>query len=210
MLISFEGIDGCGKTTQMGLLHDRLVGHGAETLALREPGGTDVSESIRELLLDPEYRIDSIAELLLFSAARAQLVSERIRPALEKDAIVLLDRFFDSTIAYQGYGRKIGDIAEIDAINRFATGGLMPDLTFYFDVDIKTAALRKSGGEADRIEREGDGFFDRVREGYMALARENTHRFVTVDATLPMLHVHELVWNQVKTYMSRHSGIHFE
>lgn len=206
MLISFEGIDGCGKTTQLGLLYDRLLGNGVETLALREPGGTDVSEAIRSLLLDTQNQVDPVAELLLFSAARAQLVGERIRPALEKGMDVLLDRFYDSTTAYQGYGRQQLTVQAIDEINGVATGGLVPDITFYFDVDIDTALARRSGGQPDRMERSGEDFFRRVREGYLALAGRHSDRFVTLDATLPMQQIHELVWRHVTMVRARKNG----
>lgn len=206
MLVSFEGIDGCGKTTQLGLLYDRLLATGVETLALREPGGTDVSEAIRSLLLDTQHRVDPVAELLLFSAARAQLVAERIRPALGKGHVVLLDRFYDSTTAYQGYGRQQLSVQAIDEINRVATGGLVPDVTFYFDVDIDTAMSRRAGGQPDRMERAGDDFFKRVREGYLALATHYADRFVTLDAALPMQQIHELVWRHVSALRARKGG----
>jgi len=197
MLINFEGIDGCGKTTQMGLLLDRLLGNGHDTIALREPGGTDVSEAIRTLLLDDKYHIEPIAELLLFSAARAQLTAQRIRPALHSGQIVLLDRYYDSTTAYQGYGRQQLSLEAIDEVNKVATGGLEPDVTFYFDVDIDLAFSRRSA-QADRMEQSGRDFYQRVRDGYLALAIRHADRFVTLDASLPMQHIHELVWTHVQ------------
>ena len=202
MLINFEGIDGCGKTTQLGLLLDRLLGNGHDTLALREPGGTDVSEAIRTLLLDDKYHVTPIAELLLFSAARAQLTKERIRPALDSGQIVLLDRYYDSTSAYQGYGRQQLTLEEIDEVNKVATGGLVPDVTFYFDVDIDIAFSRRSA-QADRMEQSGREFFQRVREGYLSLAQRHADRFVTLDASLPMQHIHELVWTHVMVQLEK-------
>jgi dTMP kinase len=206
MLINFEGIDGCGKTTQLGLLLDRLLGTGHNTLALREPGGTDVSEAVRTLLLDDKYHVAPIAELLLFSAARAQLTSERIRPALEAGQIVLLDRYFDSTSAYQGYGRQQLSLEEIDDVNHVATGGLTPNITFYFDIDIDIAFSRRSG-QADRMEQSGRDFYQRVREGYLALAQRHSDRFVTLDASLPMEHIHELVWTHVQVQLDKRRPI---
>jgi dTMP kinase len=200
MLINFEGIDGCGKTTQLGLLLDRLLGNGHEALALREPGGTDVSEAIRTLLLDDTYQVTPIAELLLFSAARAQLTIERIRPALLAGKIVLLDRYYDSTTAYQGYGRQQLSLEAIDEVNRVASGELVPDMTFYFDVDIDTAFSRRSA-QADRMEQSGREFFQRVRDGYLKLAQRHADRFVTLDASLPMQHIHELVWTHVQLHL---------
>jgi dTMP kinase len=202
MLINFEGIDGCGKTTQLGLLHDRLLGNGYDTLALREPGGTDVSEAIRSLLLDDKYHVTPIAELLLFSAARAQLTNERVRPALEAGTIVLLDRYYDSTSAYQGYGRQQLSLEAIDEVNAVATGGLVPDVTFYFDVDIDTAFSRRSG-QADRMEQSGREFFQRVRDGYRKLAQRHAERFVTLDASFPMEYIHELVWTHVQIHLDQ-------
>jgi dTMP kinase len=203
MLINFEGIDGCGKTTQLGLLLDRLLGNGYQTLALREPGGTDVSEAIRSLLLDDQYHINPVAELLLFSSARAQLTSERIRPALDAGTIVLLDRYYDSTSAYQGYGRQQLSLEAIDEVNKVATGGLVPDVTFYFDVDIDTAFSRRAAAQADRMEQSGRDFFQRVRDGYLELARKHADRFVKLDASLPMQHIHELVWTHVQVHLDQ-------
>ncbi len=202
MLINFEGIDGCGKTTQLGLLLDRLLGNGYDTLALREPGGTDLSEAVRTLLLDDKYHVAPIAELLLFSAARAQLTSERIRPALDSGQIVLLDRYYDSTSAYQGYGRQQLTLEQIDDVNRVATGALEPDVTFYFDVDIDIAFSRRSA-QADRMEQSGRDFYLRVRDGYLELAKRHANRFVTLDASLPMEHIHELVWTHVQVHLEQ-------
>lgn len=201
MLVSFEGIDGSGKTTQLGLLYDRLLGIAVDTVALREPGGTVLSEAIRGLLLDPAHSVDPVAELLLFSAARAQLASERIRPALAEGKVLLLDRFYDSTTAYQGYGRGLMGVDVLDQINRVATGGLVPDLTFYFDVDVETAYARRASDLNDRMERSGKEFFRRVREGYLALAALHPQRFVTLDASQPLERIHAAVWEHTaRTY----------
>lgn len=193
LLISFEGIDGCGKSTQLGLLQDRLLSMSIPTLALREPGGTHTSEAIRSILLDKQYDISPVAEMLLFSAARAQLVNERIRPALANGMIVLLDRFYDSTTAYQGYGRQFLDINTINELNKIATGGLTPDVSFYFDLDVDAAFSRRIG-EGDRMEDSGKDFFDRVRNGYLRLAKDNEQRFRTIDARQSMELIQEVVW----------------
>jgi dTMP kinase len=194
LLLSFEGIDGCGKSTQLGLLHDRLLSMSIPTLALREPGGTHTSEAIRSILLDKQFDISPISEMLLFSAARAQLVNERIRPALENGMVVLLDRFYDSTTAYQGFGRQFIDIPTIEKLNTIATGGLTPDITFYFDLEVDAAFSRRSG-EADRMEDAGRDFFDRVRSGYIHLAQHHKHRFRTLDSSRAMKVVQEEVWD---------------
>lgn len=193
LLISFEGIDGCGKSTQLGLLQDRLLSMSIPTLALREPGGTHTSEAIRSILLDKQYDISPVAEMLLFSAARAQLVNERIRPALANGMIVLLDRFYDSTTAYQGYGRQFLDITTINELNKIATGGLTPDMSFYFDLDVDAAFSRRIG-EGDRMEDSGKDFFDRVRNGYLRMAKDNELRFRTIDARQSMELIQEVVW----------------
>lgn len=193
LLISFEGIDGCGKSTQLGLLQDRLLSMSIPTLALREPGGTHTSEAIRSILLDKQYDISPVAEMLLFSAARAQLVNERIRPALANGMIVLLDRFYDSTTAYQGYGRQFLDINTINELNMIATGGLTPDMSFYFDLDVDAAFSRRIG-EGDRMEDSGKDFFDRVRNGYLRMAKDNELRFRTIDARQSMELIQEVVW----------------
>ncbi len=198
LLISFEGIDGCGKSTQLGLLHDRLLSMSIPTLALREPGGTPTSEAIRSILLDKQFDISPVAEMLLFSAARAQLVNERIRPALDNGMVVLLDRFFDSTTAYQGYGRQFMDIKTIEELNRIATGGLTPDLSFYFDLDVEAAFSRRTG-QADRMEDSGKDFYNRVRSGYVRLSSEHQERFRTIDARQSMELIQELVWDHFQT-----------
>jgi dTMP kinase len=202
MLISFEGIDGCGKSTQMGLLHDRLLSMSIPTLALREPGGTHTSEAIRSILLDKQFDISPVSEMLLFSAARAQLVNERILPALEAGMVVLLDRFYDSTTAYQGYGREFMDISKIEELNEIATGGLCPDLTFYFDLEVDAAYARRRG-DADRMEDSGRDFFDRVRTGYLHLAEQNQIRYRIIDSSLPMVDVQEQVWNHFQANWSK-------
>jgi len=202
LLISFEGIDGCGKTTQLGLLHDRLIGNNIDTLALREPGGTDLSEAVRSILLDHRYPIHPTAEMLLFSAARSQLIQERILPALDAGTVVLLDRFFDSTTAYQGYGRQQMAIDYIEQVNRIATGGLVPDITFYFEVDVATAYARRSK-ESDRMEQSGTDFYARVIEGYHHLAQQNPMRFVTIDAMLPMVTIHEILWQHIQLKLNQ-------
>jgi dTMP kinase len=176
-LIAVEGIDGAGKTTlAAGLARAR-----PELVVLREPGGAVVSERIRELVKDPGLDVDPRAEALLYAAARAQLVAEKLRPLLDAGASVVLDRYVDSSLAYQGAGRGLG-VAEIAALNAFATGGLAADLTFYLRVPPDVGAARR-GGE-DRLEQAGEAFFARVVEAYDALAAA-TDRYVVLDATQP-------------------------
>ncbi len=187
--ITFEGGEGCGKSTQVKRLAAALEAKGVKVLLTREPGGTRLAEMIRTLLKDEteDPPVDR-AELLLFLAARAQLVRNVIRPALDAGTWVLSDRFSDSTIAYQGYGRGLS-VDFVKAANEFACEGLTPDLTFLLDVEPSVAAQRMRGREAatntsaDRIERAGDDFHARLRRGFHELAEANPSRIVTIDAT---------------------------
>ena len=175
MLITVEGVDGAGKTTLARKLGEKL---GAEVL--REPGGVEVSERIRALVQDPALEVDPRAEALLNAAARAQLIAERIRPLLREGRPVVLDRFTDSSLAYQGGGRGL----EVREINAFATGGLRPDVTLLLRVDPRTARARKDGAP-DRLEAEPDAFFAAVADAYDALAAAEPDRFRVLDASLP-------------------------
>lgn len=181
MLITFEGIDGCGKSTQLTIIGDLLEKKGCKVLRLREPGGTALSESIREILLSSKNKINDTTELLLFASARANLVEEVIKPALLRDEYVLCDRFYDSTTAYQGYGRRI-DLDIINACNKIATGGLKPDLTFYLKIFLETAFIRAGHRQPDRIEKAGDDFFNRVVDGFQKIAESEPERVKIIDA----------------------------
>jgi dTMP kinase len=180
MFISFEGLDGCGKTTQAALLADALRAEGREVVAVREPGGTAAGEHIRELLLDPAALILPWAEALLYAAARAQLVGEVIRPALARGATVIADRFIDSSVAYQGVARGLG-IDRVLAVNDAATGGLQPDRTLLLRIPREEAAARRDG-DADRIESEAGAFHDAVAEGFSQAAIRFPERVRVVDA----------------------------
>ena len=181
MLITIEGIDGAGKTTLAAALAERL----GATL-LREPGGVELSERIRTLVKDPALRVDPRAEALLYAAARAQLVAERLRPLLDDGRTVVLDRFIDSSLAYQGAARGLG-VVEVRAINEFGTGGLVPDVTLLLRIDPGTGRERQGarGEERDRLEREDDGFFAAIAAAYDDLARAEPHRFRVLDAGRP-------------------------
>jgi dTMP kinase len=180
----FEGIDGSGKTTQMDLLGKHLAGRGYPVLYTREPGGTRVGELIREILLNPQYsEMDPRAEALLYAAARAQHVAQVILPALEEGKIVLCDRFVDSSLAYQGFGRGM-DILLLEQINEPATAGLVPDLVLLLDFCWESGMDRisRSGRGADRIEQETREFHQRVRGGYLTLAARQPRRYRVIDA----------------------------
>ena len=200
MLITFEGIDGSGKSTQISLLKNKLVEQGHEVKVYREPGGTDVSEIIRGILLNPEIKIDPVTELLLFSSARSQLVAEKVLPALAKDQIVILDRFYDSTTAYQGYGRQSLPINKIQQINDVATHNLIPDLTFYLRLSLKEAAERTKNFEKDRMEQSGDTFFTRVYDGFEKLSKGD-NRFKVIDAERDIKEIHNEILSIVEVSM---------
>ena len=195
VLLSFEGLDGSGKSTQIRMLAGLLRTYGRPVRVVREPGGTALSERVRALLLDPALHIEPTAELLLFSAARAQLVAAEIRPALAAGDIVLADRFFDSTTAYQGGGRGVAGVDWLRAFHPFVTGGLAPRRTYLLDVPAEVAAARRNAraGAADRMEASGEAFFARVREAYLALAEEEPVRFRVLDGTLAPDALHDQI-----------------
>jgi dTMP kinase len=182
-LITLEGVDGTGKTTLAAGLHTAIAATGADVVLLREPGGVAASERIRELVKDPGLAVADRTEALLYAAARAQLVAERLLPALAAGATVILDRFVDSSLAYQGGGRELG-VADVAAINHFATGGLTPDRTLLLVLDPALAAARAvTRGEApDRLELAGAPFFARVDRTYRELAAAEPARFRLIDA----------------------------
>jgi dTMP kinase len=182
VFVTFEGLDGCGKTTQVELLVQHLRGSGREVVATREPGGTPLGERVREVLLDGGA-ISGWAEAALFAAARAELVARVIRPALDRGADVVCDRYLDSSLAYQGIARGLGVDRVLD-LNLHAIGGLLPDLTFLLLVDPEEAA-RRSGDDPDRIEREGAEFRAAVDEAYRELAASFPRRVLELDGTLP-------------------------
>ena len=196
IFITFEGIDGCGKSTQCELLKDYLNEAGKEFIFVREPGGTVIGERIREILLDKKNsQMTARTELLLFEAARAQITDEFIRPALEEGKTVICDRFFDSSSAYQGMARGMG-MEFVSGLNMAATGGLAPDITFFFDISAEEALERrgKRGEASDRIELAGLKFQEDVRRGYLELAKSSGGRIVTIDARLGI----DEIFGQVK------------
>ena len=195
--ITFEGIDGSGKTTQINRLEEKLSQQGISTLILREPGGTKLSEKIREILLDREnINLSPSVESLLFVAARAQLMAEKIKPSLERNQFVICDRYTDSTVAYQGYGRGL-NVEYLEELNKFATDSIQPDITIILDVDPEKAAIRMASDVPDRLESTGTHFFLRVREGYYEIARRYPQRCVIIDGSRSESEVFERVLKDV-------------
>jgi dTMP kinase len=206
LFITFEGPEGGGKTTQIQLLAGWLLGLGREVLTTREPGGTRIGDAIRGALLDSRFtEMEPATEVLLFSAARAQIVAEIIRPKLERGGVVLCDRFADSTLAYQGYGRQL-DLAALRMITAFATADLTPDLTVLLDLPVSEGLRRKQGCDAaewNRMERERQEFHERVRQGYLALAATQPDRWLVVDATRPVPDVQAEIRRRVDIALAR-------
>jgi len=182
-LVTFEGGEGCGKTTQSGLFCEFLNQEHINYMFGREPGGTPVSEYIRMVVKDETFKDKSpLTELLLFEAARADIVEKIVQPALSNGAVMVLDRFYDSTLAYQGYGRQM-DKEVIKNLNKVASKGIVPDLTFYFKISPLDAFKRKAGEKFDAIEQSGLDFHNRVADGFDQIAKEEKNRFVVIDAT---------------------------
>lgn len=218
MLITFEGIDGSGKSTQAQLLVEHLQRTGRRACLFREPGGTELAERVRALLLDPDLEIHPLAELLLFSSARAQLVEEAIRPELKHGTIIICDRFYDSTTAYQGAGRGVLEVEWIQAFNRKVTGGLTPNRTYYISINPELAVERRTtradergdaekrgnphartkSGRHDRMEMVDISFYRRVVSAYDQLASAEPERIVRLDGRLAIEDLHEVVWSDIQ------------
>ncbi|MCU0342682.1 MAG: dTMP kinase [Ignavibacterium sp.] len=200
MFISFEGIDFCGKSTQVDLLKNYLVEKNKSVHLIREPGGTEISEEIREILLDKKNNAMVMeTELFLFSASRAQLVREVIRPFLQMGHYVISDRFHDSSTAYQGFGRGLS-VDAIQNIHNLAIGKTIPDITFFIDIPNDIAMVRKKNiahSDLDRIEVSDNSFYERVRDGYLKLA-ENEKRFRVIDGTQNIKEINEQIINEIK------------
>ncbi|KXB97903.1 MAG: hypothetical protein AA908_00350 [Chlorobi bacterium NICIL-2] len=195
MFITFEGIDGSGKSTHAGLLAEWLGARGHRVQLLREPGATPLAEAIRQILLDATLRIDPVAELMLFCAARRQLVEDVIRPALAQGQVVISDRYADSTVAYQGYGRGL-DLEMVERVIGYAIGTVIPHVTFVLDVDVATALQRRGVRQSrttDRMEDAPEAFFERVRRGYLAIASREPERVVLLDGMQSVEMIHSRV-----------------
>lgn len=182
LFITLEGGDGAGKSTQIRNIEEFFIRRGLTVTHTREPGGPRIGEKLREILLDAENKeMHAVTEMLIYAAARAQNVREIVEPALERGEIVICDRFVDSSIAYQAFGRELGGM--VAEVNHYATGGLKPDLTIWLDIDPETGKARATHGkDPDRLERESTAFHARVREGYGAIAEAEPERFKRIDA----------------------------
>jgi dTMP kinase len=196
LFVTFEGPEGSGKTTQLRLLANYLREQGHDVLTTREPGSTPIGERIRAILLDPSHtEMLPATEFLLFSAARSQHVGQVIRPHLEQGGVVLCDRYADSSLAYQGYGHRL-DLETLYSITRFATGGLVPDVSLYFDIPVSVGLQRKAGGRGDawnRMEQKEMAYHERVRAGYLVMVAQEPERWSLLDATCELGQVQALV-----------------
>ncbi len=203
LFITFEGGEGCGKSTQSRRLYRRLLKIAVPVLLIHEPGVTALGKKIRHLLKwSEDLKISPMAELLLFNAARAQLVAEVIQPRLEKGTVVICDRYADSTTAYQGYGRGL-DLEVVGAANRIGTQGIMPDLTVLLDIPVEEGLARKKDKKSDRFETENKDFHQRVREGYLKLAAEEPERWMVIDAGKSKEDIAEEIWQRVSKLLPR-------
>ncbi len=204
MFITFEGLDFSGKSTQVKLLSDTLTHEHYHILVLREPGGTEIGEKIRTILLDRKIAgMTNVAELFLFSASRSQLVEEVVKPALEGNLVVLCDRFYDSLTAYQGWGKGVS-LDTVRVVNHCASSGLVPDLTFFLDIPVTEVErrMRRSKTSRDRMESNGVGFYERAREGYLDIAKKES-RFHIVDGRLPIETIQETIWTAVSASLPK-------
>ncbi len=209
VFITFEGVEGCGKTTQTRLLTDRLAAAGIRTLLTREPGGAAISEQIRALVLDMRNEgMEPLAEALLYEAARAQFVAQIVRPALLAETVVICDRYTDSTLAYQGYGRGLHP-ETLETLNTIATAGIAPDATVFVDVPVSVGLARRvRGGEWNRFDAAGQAFHQRVYDGYHALAaRNDAGRWHVVDGTADEEAVAAAVWEALASLLAKNNQV---
>ena len=192
-LITFEGADGVGKTTQINLFLEKLNKNGLKNILFREPGGTNFSEKIRNILLDNSIKMSSLSETLLFLAARSDLVRKQIKPNLQNDFYVICDRFLDSTLAYQSFGRGV-DLSLVQSVTHEVVDGFIPSTTFLLDCDIDLSLSRI--GKKDRMESEGKKFLIKVKDGFLELAKSNKNRYVIVDANKSIDEISNYIWTK--------------
>ncbi|MCX7794203.1 MAG: dTMP kinase [Thermodesulfovibrionales bacterium] len=202
LFITFEGIEGCGKTTQAKLLYEHLLKEGRTVLLTEEPGGTEIGLKIRSLLLDRTHEdIHPLTELFLYNASRVQHVMEKIRPLLKKGYTVICDRFMDSTFAYQGYGRGI-NMEIIKSLDQISRQGLKPDITFLLDIEPEVGLKRHASRELDRLEKESIEFHKAVRKGYLDIARSEPDRITVIPAERSIDEIHEMILEKIRAFMN--------
>ena len=199
LFVVFEGLDGSGKSTQVKILLDKLISDNYQVLPLREPGSTEIGEKILNLL-DSKQELTPIMEFLLFSISRSAVVNEKIKPALETNKIVLCDRYFYSSIAYQGAGRNL-DKEYIDFTNQLIIDKTIPDIVFYLDLTWEEKINRKGIDKSDRFEKENKIFHDKVRKEYLSLARNDSDRWVVIDANVELDEISNLIYSKIKKYL---------
>lgn len=203
LFVTFEGIDGCGKTTQIAILKERLEQEGYKVVLTREPGGTNISERIRDIILDIDNdKMSYVCEMMLYAAARAQLVEEVIKPNLCDETIVLCDRFVDSSYVYQGIARGLG-IEIVEEINKIAQNGVYPDVTLILDISLEESQRRRMNEEDDRIERERIKFHEMVRQGYLDIAKRHTDRIKVIDGSKDIDSVSNKVMECIKKLLAK-------
>lgn len=205
MFITFEGLDFSGKSTQAKLLYEYLKKQGIKCILLREPGGTAISEKVREIILDREnIEMTPLTEFMLFSASRSQLVSQVIKPHLKKGYVVICDRYYDSSTAYQSYGGKM-ELKQVLQVNNIATGGLKPDITFLIDITPKAAFARASarGNAKDRMENKNTAFYNKVYKGFKDIAGKNSKRYSVIKGTLSINQIHDIIISTVNKKLSK-------
>ena len=199
LFVVFEGLDGSGKSTQLKILLNKLISDNYQVLPLREPGSTKIGEKILNLL-ESKQELTPIMEFLLFSISRSAIVHEKIRPSLENNKIVLCDRYFYSSIAYQGAGRGL-DKEYIEFTNNLITDKTIPDIVFYLDLTWEEKINRKGIDKSDRFEKENKIFHDKVRQEYLSLARNDSERWVVIDANLELDEINKLIYSKIKKYL---------
>jgi dTMP kinase len=203
LFITFEGGEGCGKSLQSKNLYRRLIKQALPAILIHEPGGTPLGERIRYLLKKScDIPVSALSELLLFNASRSQIVSDVILPALKEDKIVICDRFSDSTLAYQSFARGL-DFTTVEKINDISCQGLKPDITFMLDVPPEVGLARKKAGANDRFEQEDIDFHNRVRQGFLKLAKQSPRRWVIIDATIPVKAIGDIIWARIEQYIRK-------
>jgi dTMP kinase len=204
VFITFEGIEGCGKTTHVKLLYDYLKKESYDVIRTREPGGTELGEGVRKILLHSDgMKISDLAEVYLFEAARSQIVAQVIKPNLAKKKIVICDRFSDATLSYQGYGGKV-PLRAIETLDSIATGGLKPDITILLDIDVVTGLKRAKSKGVDRMEKKAFAYHNRVRSGYLELAKKFPGRIKVVNVRGPVAETQQMVRKEVRLVIQRY------